>query len=332
MKNLLMMSVSPNKYSILVWLLFCSIFALADGVDPYPCKKYDGILCDACGCSATGGSLGMGGVLENNFLGVRYLRQKYESRDGIFNNSPMVKETFNTVQFWSRIPVGKKLEMQVFVPYHSHNREYADNDIHISGLGDITVLSNYTVLNQVKRKLDEDKGKTITQNHRLKLGLGLKLPTGEYNQTINNTKNPSFQLGTGSLDYLANLQYVYKYNKLGLSTNANYYLKTSNKKDFKFGNQFNFSSTFFYVHTNKKKQALVPSIGFSGEFFGKNEHYNLPVADTKGYALFTSLGFEYNTDRLTLGGLGAIPVSQNLAQGYVEAKYRASVYINYNFK
>ena len=34
--------------------------------------------CDACGCSNNGGSLGMGGVVDNNFVGVRYLYQKYD--------------------------------------------------------------------------------------------------------------------------------------------------------------------------------------------------------------------------------------------------------------
>ena len=67
--------------------------------------------CDACGCSANGGSMGFSSVFSNNFVGVRYFNQAYRSKDGIFNNSPWVQEHFNTIQFWARIPVTEKIQV-----------------------------------------------------------------------------------------------------------------------------------------------------------------------------------------------------------------------------
>jgi hypothetical protein len=52
---------------------------------------------DACGCSASGGSMGFSSMLNSNF-GIRYFNQSYSSRDGIFANSPWIDENFNTAQ------------------------------------------------------------------------------------------------------------------------------------------------------------------------------------------------------------------------------------------
>lgn len=49
--------------------------------------------CDACGCSASGGSMGFSSMLNTNFVGIRYFNQSYTSRDGIFANSPGLMRT-----------------------------------------------------------------------------------------------------------------------------------------------------------------------------------------------------------------------------------------------
>lgn len=287
--------------------------------------------CDACGCSNNGGSLGMGGVLDNNFVGVRYLFQKYQSKDGIFIDSPKIDEYFNTVQIWSRIPVFKNIEVQAFIPFHFHSREYSNKTTKIEGLGDISLLVNYTVIDKKQGDYDEKKDKTSMINHLVKVGVGVKLPTGKYDQTINNTTNPSFQLGTGSVDYISSLQYVFKYNSFGVTSMLNYYIKNKNDKDYKFGNQFNFNSIFFYVFKDNKKRAFVPSLGVSGEFFDKNKQFGLTVKDTNGYAVFSSVGLEYNSKRITVGASSMYPISQNLVQGKVDVKFRSALYLNYNF-
>lgn len=329
MKNLLLTSVLPSK-SIIFLLFLWTMNANAHTHPIFP-KSYKAFFCDACGCSNNGGSLGMGGVIENNFVGIRYLHQKYESKDGIFKNSPKIDEFFNTVQVWSRIPIVKNLEVQAFVPFHFHYRKYTNKETAISGLGDISIIGNYTLIDKKGGSYNEETDKISSSNHLLKIGAGVKLPTGEYNEKINNAINPSFQLGTGSVDYLANLQYVYKYNNFGVTNYLNYYVKTTNDKEYKFGNQFNFNSTFFYVFKDNRKHSFVPSLGISGEFYQGNEKYKLPVKDTEGHALFSSIGVEYNTEKLTFGTQGMFPIDQNLAQGVIKAKYRTSIYVNYNF-
>ena len=89
--------------------------------------------CDACGCSASGGSMGFSSMLNNNFVGLRYFRQSYTSRDGIFANSPWIDENFNTVQAWARIPVTEKVQISALVPYHFPERNQAWPAPHAGG-------------------------------------------------------------------------------------------------------------------------------------------------------------------------------------------------------
>ncbi|WKX75296.1 hypothetical protein [Zobellia laminariae] len=65
-------------------------------IDPTPTEcanhlHYEGEyfdFCDTCGCGSSGGSMGYGTGLNNNFIGLRYIGQEYRSRDGIFADSP----------------------------------------------------------------------------------------------------------------------------------------------------------------------------------------------------------------------------------------------------
>lgn len=330
MKSLLKIKGLQSKWQLA--LVIGAISSTLMAKNPFP-PSYTSFLddCDACGCSNNGGSLGMGAILDIQFVGLRYLYQKYESKTGIFDNSPTVDEAFNTLQLWSRIPlISNVLEVQLFVPWHEHNRQYTTKELHIRGIGDISLLANYTLWEKRTAGYDRATDKIDSGYHLLKVGAGVKLPTGKYNETIDNTLNPSFQLGTGSTDFIGNLQYLFKRNSWGLSNVVTYYAKGSNANKYRFGNQFNFNSTFFYVFKDNTKNVLVPSLSVSGEFYQENKVFGIPVKNTSGQALFTTIGAEYTAKRLTLGVLAMYPIAQNLAQGFVEVKHRTSVYINYN--
>jgi hypothetical protein len=64
--------------------------------------------------------------------------------------------------------------------------------------------------------------------HTWQVGGGVKLPTGKYNTNNNGSVNPSFQLGTGSWDYLLATEYIVRRKQFGLNTMLNYVIKTEN--------------------------------------------------------------------------------------------------------
>jgi hypothetical protein len=324
-----MIKIAAMKNTIAILLLFFSFqFAFAhtekDSVTRFSFQKmlFEDYDCDACGCSANGGSMGFSSVFNNNFVGVRYFNQQYRSKDGIFNNSPWITENFNTVQVWARIPISDKIQISALVPYHFHDRERSTGNEKIEGLGDITVLAMYTVY-------QTHQDSTI-YTHKFTAGGGFKAPTGKFD--IENNKgsvNPGFQVGTGSWDYLLNAEYVIKRKQFGLSSMLNYTFKTENKKLYQFGNQFNYGSTFFYLY-EWKKTAFVPQLGIAGEVYGSNSQYRQQVPDSAGDVVFTKFGFEVGRSNFSLGVNAMLPINQNLSNEKVESKYRWALNLNYS--
>ena len=311
-------------------LILCFQFANASIKDtlqfPNPFQKYflyEDIKddCDACGCSANGGSMGFSSMLNNNFIGLRYVNQSYTTKEGVFNNSPWIDENFNTVQIWSRIPITKKILLTALVPYHNNNRELATGKEGISGIGDITVMGMYTL---IQPKIDS----TTNYTHKLQMGGGVKAPTGKYNVANNGTLNPSFQLGTGSWDYLLVSEYVIKRKQLGLNTALSYTFKTENQKQYQFGNQFNYGSTVFYL-LDFHKIKLVPQLGLAGEVYTSNKQVKQDVIGTKGDILFSKFGLEVGKDKFSLGINAMLPINQNLTGVNVKANYRFGINLNY---
>ncbi|MFH6946557.1 transporter [Flavobacterium sp. FlaQc-50] len=277
--------------------------------------------CDACGCSASGGSMGFSSMLNNNFVGVRYFKQGYTSRDGIFNNSPWIDENFNTIQAWARIPITQKIQISALVPYHFHERELTSGTESIAGLGDITVMGLYSVY--------ETKKDSTLFTHKINLGAGVKMPTGKFAEANNlGSINQSFQLGTGSWDYLLVSEYVIKKNNLGLNTMLNYVFKTENSKNYQYGDQFNYASTLFYLF-NLEALQLVPQLGLAGEVYQTNKQHGLDLPDTAGDILFGKFGIEVGRDKFSLGINAMLPINQNLSSGKMEANYRWGINLNY---
>jgi len=305
-----------------IFFLFLMIQLANANTPPPDFKRYlEDFDCDACGCSASGGGMGFSSMIDRNFAGLRYFHQSYSSRDGIFNNSPWVDENFNTVQAWARIPVAKNLQVSALVPYHFHNRDRATGEQSISGLGDITVLGLYTIY--------QTQSDTTAFRHVVQLGGGVKAPTGKYDSANNGSVNPSFQVGTGSWDYLLAAEYVITRNNLGLNTMVNYTFKTENSEKYHFGNQFNYATTVFYMMEGGKF-TIVPQAGLAGELYAANKQYGEELPDTKGEILFGKLGVEAGVGKFSVGLNGMLPISQNLTGGKVEANYRWAVNLNYS--
>jgi hypothetical protein len=277
--------------------------------------------CDACGCSASGGSMGFSSMLNSNFIGVRYFHQSYKSTNGLYSNSPWYDENFNTLQIWARIPIVKRVQVSALVPYHFHSRETAFGNQKINGLGDATVLGMYQLY-------QTHKDSTIFI-HTLQIGGGLKIPIGKFDAANNGSVNPSYQVGTGAWDYLLASEYVIKKKQFGINSMLNYVIKTENEKNYKFGNQFNYASTLFWVYQTSKF-SVVPQLGIAGEVYEDNYQHKQKVRNTSGDIFMGKIGFEIGKDKFSLGANAMIPINQNLTGGNVEANYRWSINLNYS--
>ncbi|NUY79364.1 transporter [Flavobacterium sp. MAH-1] len=312
-----------KKFLLLLWLPIAVLASEKDSLSINYKQRFANMLddCDACGCSATGGSMGFVSLLNTNFVGVRYIYQRYSSTDGLYANSPWYTEQFNSVQIWGRIPIFKNAQVSVLLPYHNNSRETETASHTISGVGDLTVIGLYRVY------------QTTTDStflaHTIQLGAGVKAPTGKYDETNNGSINPGFQLGTGSFDYLLLAEHILRRRQFGFQTMLNYIIKTENDQHYRFGNQFNYSVTLFWLR-EKDDFSFSPQLGVAGEVSESNRQYDQVVAKTSGSVLFGKIGIEAGIKRFSAGAQFLLPISQDLTGGRVDAKYRFGVNLNYS--
>lgn len=326
------MNVFQNikTYCVLLFLSFNITVSLANNTNPCKHDSYFKVLCDLCGCATSSGSFGFGTLSNSNFIGVRYIYQNFESKNGIFDNSPISKENFNTYQLWAQIPINKNFYLSANLPYQHLSRDFNIVEESINGIGDASLIGWYKFIFYKK-----EEESTINFNnqkqpsgHSIQIGLGAKLPTGKFEQRLTDNINPGFQVGTGSLDGILSLGYNYGGNKIGVNTLLSYYLKGENKNDYQFGNQISYSANFYTVLKTTKIN-FMPFLGVSGDHFEKITQYNEKLNETDGYIIYSSLGTEIAFKNYIIGTSLTLPISQDMFGGNVTSKQRFSFYLNY---
>lgn len=303
----------------------------------YICSKhnheasFEYFFCDVCSSTTSGGSFGLGTLNNASFVGVRYVFSSFESKDGIFANSPTTKENFNTYQLWARVPISESFYMSAILPYQDLNRKFDDRSETVKGFGDATIMGWYKL--KLFKKVDKTKDEYVTikekSNHSLEFGLGLKLPTGKFEELLTDRVNPGFQVGTGSTDFIFGISHIYNMNNFGLNNSLTYYLKTENKNDYRFGNQFSYGSNLFYSFTNEKFN-LMPFIGLSGNVYQNIEQFDETIPDTDGTVFNGTFGTEISTKNFIIGANYTLPISHNLFGGDVIPKESFSLYLNFS--
>jgi hypothetical protein len=331
-----MIRVFQNFKIIIAISLFFAVQTLMAHDHKNPCHNYEPfkVYCDLCGCSTSSGSFGFGTLSNANFVGVRYIYQSFESKDGIFENSPTSKETFNTYQLWAQIPINKSFYVSANIPYQDLSRVTNNAKYKLNGLGDSSIIGWYKLM-FYKKKTEEDENKKVDFNenkepsgHSIQLGLGVKLPTGKFEQELSDNVNPGFQVGTGSVDGVFSLGYNYGGNKIGVNTLLSYYLKGENKNQYQFGNQFSYAVNCFTVIA-KEKMNIMPFVGVSGDNYKSIKQYGEVLKDTNGSIVNASIGSELAIKKMIFGANFTLPITQDLFGNNVTAKQRFSVYVNF---
>ena len=320
----------------LAFLFFCAVYTLTAKEKPPCAMGHETTIepfCDLCGCASNSGSFGFGTLSNTNFIGLRYIHQSFESRDGIFNDSPSSKEDLNTYQLWAQIPIFQNFYVTASLPYQDLNRTFENRSVEekLTGIGDASVVGWYRW--QFTKKEDNDSIPYPVyrpfSKHSVQIGIGAKLPTGEFEERLTNRVNPGFQVGTGSFDAIFSMGYNYGGDKVGFNALFTYYIKGENKNEYRFGNQFSYAAnTYYKVPFNRF--SLMPFLGISGDVYDDIEQFGETLADTSGRLLNGTFGTECALERFTVGANMAIPISQHLFGKNVRANERLSVYVNFS--
>lgn len=315
--------------TVLIGMLFL-LNPLQNQAKTNPIHNHDpfNVLCDLCGCSTSSGSSSFGTLGNASFVGLRYIYQDFESRNGIFSNSPTSTERFNAYQIWARVPINETFSLNAVIPYQDLNREFDNSNERRNGLGDASIIGWYKKIFYKKKIEDAENEENEASGHQLNFGLGVKLPTGAFEERLADRINPGFQVGTGSFDAVFSVMHTYSKNRMGVNTTATYYMKTENKNDYRFGNQFSYASNVYY-NVPFEKSALSPFLGISADVYNSIKQFNETLSDTNGNIVNGSFGSEFMVDKFIVGANYTFPISQHLFGDNVTSKNRFTIYLNY---
>lgn len=288
------------------------------------CSTLSTFACDICGCSSGNYFIGLLPQFRKNFIGTRYTFRSYHSQVAA-DASQFSKDFYQTVEVWGGMNLGKKWQLFAFLPYNI-NKQTSDDGIKSSnGLGDVTVITNYKLLD---KRNEDSKSNRISQ--QVWIGGGVKLPTGKFEaDPADIIPDANNQPGTGSVDFLLNAMYTFHINDWGINSNANYKINRS-AQNFHFGDRFN-ASAFVFHSIGGGKTTFNPNVGVLYEKLQANKLEGVKVDDTGGSALLASAGLEVNFATMAVGFNGQVPASQHLSNGQTTSKVRGMVHVTFTF-
>ena len=282
------------------------------------------LACDICGCSSGNYFLGPSPQFNKFFIGTRY---SFRSFNTVLktNNEQFSKDFYQTAELWGGIKIKQRFQALVFLPYNVNQSKSDDGNRLIQGLGDLTLIGNYSILDNLSLTKESN---AISQ--QLWLGLGVKLPTGQYvidKAEVVSTANS--QPGTGSFDYLVTTTYNLAINNWGIASNLNYKINQS-ASSFHFGNRL--SATAFAFRTfHFKSNSISPTIGLVYENLKQSELAKLKIENTGGNAFLAAVGLESKFKNISFGVNAQLPITQNISDLQTKINLRGMVHLTYAF-
>lgn len=298
---------------MLVWFL---IFGGANQV----------LACDVCGCATSAFTVGMLPTSKYHLVGVRTTFRWFESYpapDGHgFNGNST--QFFTSTDLVGRYRIGSRFQVQAFIPF-VHNQKTDSVTTSIQGLGDIVVLGNYVFV---------DNMDSLTRKFRNAgtIGLGVKAPSGQFFKLGFDEVN--MMPGTGSTDFIANVNYALQYRNFGLQNESAFTYKTENKYKYQFGNALSTSQVVYYRWRVSENVILVPQLGVNFMHNWKDRKNGVYAEDSfNGGSVFSAMATIFvSYKNFSFSGQFFIPMQQRLNENLVNQKAMVRMGMNYFIK
>ena len=260
-------------------LCTCLLWLCTANINAQSCCAGGG---SSCCCVAGGGSSSILPELEKHVIGLNYSYSSYNTTTypgmnmsamsmgtgEMVMNGPGVttKGTMNTIQLYVRFILPKRFQIAVSLPVSFLKEASSAQTDRSSGLGDASVMAFCSIFAQ-----DKFFGKK--SKHQMRIGVGVKAPTGKFSMTPDGLFTTDLQLGTGSVDFIFNLNYTYRYRKFGVSVSPMYKKNLTNKDDYRFGDNVAGAVNLFYVF-RVKDATITPKAGaiYSHTFYNVYQH------------------------------------------------------------
>lgn len=232
-------------------------------------------------------------------------------------------EIYTTAELRAKYFMHKRVELNIIVPFIMNSSRSGDEKQRIQNIGDITLLAAYHVISNVL---------TEKFQHRLILGAGVKLPTGNYNAQNNNERiDFLLQSGTGSVDYIGYLNYIFAYKKMGVNFNSTYKFNGENRYHEQISNSCTNYLNVFYKFRQEKKLKLFPSV--QGYFEHTNGVYTDAMyhSGTRTNTLMAGIGLDVFYKNMSLNTAFQLPVHEQRIENNLAAVGKFMIGLTYSF-
>lgn len=281
--------------------------------------------CDACGCSAGGYGWGLMTDYRNSFFRLSYYDLGFRSSAEHGHYSSSDKFTSINVSFRYVFKRVHRLRLLGELPYGRNIRQNELGRSEIEGIGDPTLLLNYTVLN---KSLCNDSYSIF-----LEVGSGAQLPVGEYEPHIDLEKNlpQNFNVGKGTWSYIFQANAAFNYKSSGLIINSQVQWNGDTPQGYHFGNSIRTQLTA-YADIPMRDFILTPNLAVFHEHIGV-DHYATgnAVPETGGAGTFLSPAINLRRESLLVGLSYSVPIAGEYSGGVIEADKRITMQLSYIF-
>ncbi|MBL7706931.1 MAG: transporter [Taibaiella sp.] len=290
--------------------------------------------CDICGCGAGSYYIGILPEFNAKILGLRYRSSNLTTHLNPNGERTYLTtdEQYYTTELWGGWTIKDRYRIMASVPLAVNIKDNETARERKTGLSDVSVQGFYRVLRSKTTLGKHDKARLLVQD--LWVGVGVKAPTGKYNpadkSTISATTN-SFQLGTGSWDFLFTGMYDIRLLDIGFNATASYKINTTNPYDYYYGNRFSGSAQLYHKFRFDNKFMIAPNLGINIESSRKDIDGSTAVRATGGRLMFATAGAEMSFEKVSIGGNWQAVVNQNLGEGAVKAGNRAMLHVSFMF-
>ncbi len=202
------------------------------------------------------------------------------------------------------------------------------NNVFGQGIGDIVLMSQFNILNNVDRKAS--------------IGGGIKFPTGsigEFNETLDLLLPPDLQPGTGAWDFIAVAQFLENnvfFENLNLSAGTTYRITTAaprfdQQQQYKFGNILQ-SFVGFNRPIYLDKALITPQITARYRYAFHDQTNGFKTTNTGGHWVYLIGGVEtFFNKKFGISLTAEVPVYWNLEGVQLTTTYKLIGGVVFNF-
>jgi len=217
----------------------------------------------------------------------------------------------------------KRLELNVFIPLLSNKSKTDAEYTSHTGLGDLSFNAGYHLITP---KADK------TVRHKLILGAGVKMPTGNFYAHDSHSDRLPFEMqaGTGSWDEFVYLNYVFMTKKIGASVSLNYKMNGQNIYKEKLSNSHNDFISIFYKMPIKNI-LLYPSIQANYEHTKGLTIKSVLQNGTSVNSLLLGPGLDIYYKSISINLAWQFKAYEQVKSGNLKSAGRLSFGLNYSF-